>query len=67
MKYVLMLNNDTEVTNYFLDELIKVFINFKDVGLVGSKLLFEDSTLQEAGLFEKWCALELWKKSKCFQ
>ena len=48
-KYVLMLNNDTEVTNYFLDELINVFFNFRHVGLVGSKLLFKDSTLQEAG------------------
>ena len=48
-EYILLLNNDTEVTNNFLDELIEVFTNFKDVGLVGSKLLFADGSLQEAG------------------
>ena len=38
-EYALLLNNDTEVTNGFIDELIAVFNNFENVGLVGSKLL----------------------------
>ena len=37
-EYALLLNND-EVTNGFIDELIAVFNNFENVGLVGSKLL----------------------------
>ena len=48
-EYALLLNNDTEVTNGFIDELIAVFGNFENVGLVGSKLLFADGSLQEAG------------------
>ena len=48
-EYALLLNNDTEVTNGFIDELIAVFNNFENVGLVGSKLLFADGSLQEAG------------------
>ena len=48
-EYALLLNNDTEVTNGFIDEFIAVFGNFENVGLVGSKLLFADGSLQEAG------------------
>lgn len=46
--YILFLNNDTEVTSFWLQELIDSALNF-DAGLVGSKLLNEDGTLQEAG------------------
>ena len=48
-EYALLLNNDTEVTNGFIDELIAVCNNFENVGLVGSILLFADGSLQEAG------------------
>lgn len=47
--YIIMLNNDTEVTSYWLDELIIPFKQDQKVGLTGSKLLNLDGTLQEAG------------------
>jgi GT2 family glycosyltransferase/glycosyltransferase involved in cell wall biosynthesis len=48
-KYVVLLNNDTEVTAGWLDELIAAFHRFPNVGLVGSKLLYPDGLLQDAG------------------
>jgi GT2 family glycosyltransferase len=48
-EYIYILNNDTEVGKYFLEELFFVFENFKNVGAVGSMLLNPDNTLQEAG------------------
>jgi GT2 family glycosyltransferase/glycosyltransferase involved in cell wall biosynthesis len=48
-EYVVLLNNDTEPTARWLDELIHCFENFDRVGLVGSKLLYPDGRLQEAG------------------
>ncbi len=48
-KYIFFLNNDTEPTAYFLDELVFAFENFENVGLAGSKLIYPDGALQEAG------------------
>lgn len=48
-KYVALLNNDTEPTTGWLDELIAAFDRFPNVGLVGSKLLYPDGSLQDAG------------------
>jgi GT2 family glycosyltransferase/glycosyltransferase involved in cell wall biosynthesis len=48
-EYVLFLNSDTLVLPGWLDELVDTFSNFSDVGLVGSKLLYPDGKLQEAG------------------
>lgn len=48
-EYIIFLNNDTEVTSYWLDELISVISSDKQCGLVGSKLLNENGSLQEAG------------------
>ncbi len=48
-RYVLLLNNDVEVSDRWIDELIWPFDNFEDVGLTGSKLLYPDGRLQEAG------------------
>lgn len=48
-KYLVLLNNDTLVLDYWLDELLGPFGRFNNVGLVGSKLLMTDGTLQEAG------------------
>jgi len=46
---LVFLNNDTEVTYRWLDELIFTFRHFDGVGLVGSKLIYPDGVLQEAG------------------
>ena len=47
--YLFFLNNDTMVCENWLEPLLEVFDNFPDAGLVGSKLLFPDGSLQEAG------------------
>ncbi len=47
--YLFFLNNDTVVCEDWLEPLLGVFDRFPEAGLVGSKLLFPDGTLQEAG------------------
>jgi O-antigen biosynthesis protein len=48
-RYIVFLNNDTEPTANWLDELVFVFENFDNVGLAGAKLIYPDGLLQEAG------------------
>jgi GT2 family glycosyltransferase len=48
-KYLFFLNNDTLVRPKWLDELVSTFDNVPNVGIVGSKLFFEDGSLQEVG------------------
>jgi len=47
-KYILLLNNDTNVQPQWLDHLLQT-IAIDGIGLVGPKLLFADGVLQEAG------------------
>jgi len=47
--YYLFLNNDTEVTDEWIDELLAVFEKFDGVGIAGSKLIYPNGDLQEAG------------------
>jgi len=47
--YLFLLNNDTLVCTDWLEPLLAVFQAFPDAGLAGSKLLFPDGSLQEAG------------------
>ena len=48
-KFILFLNNDTTVTSGWLDSLVEIVKKSSKVGIVGSKLLFPDGKLQEAG------------------
>lgn len=48
-KYIYILNNDTELHFNSIDSLINVAENYKNIGAVGSKLLYPDGKLQEAG------------------
>ena len=48
-RYVVLLNNDTIIMPGWLDELISPLVASPDVGMVGSKLINGDGTLQEAG------------------
>jgi GT2 family glycosyltransferase/glycosyltransferase involved in cell wall biosynthesis len=48
-RFLVFLNNDTQVTAAWLDELIGTFRSIEDAGLVGSMLIYPDGRLQEAG------------------
>lgn len=48
-KYILFLNNDTQVQENWLEPLVELIERDKSIGLVGSKLVYPDGRLQEAG------------------
>ncbi len=47
--YLVFLNNDTIVLSGWLTELIRTLENDPEIGLVGSKLIYPEGRLQEAG------------------
>ena len=47
--FIFLLNNDTRVTEGWLDTLVNVFERYEDARIVGSKLVYPDGSLQEAG------------------
>jgi GT2 family glycosyltransferase/glycosyltransferase involved in cell wall biosynthesis len=48
-KYLVFLNNDTLVTDGWLSALMETFAEQPQAGIVGSKLIYPDGRLQEAG------------------
>jgi O-antigen biosynthesis protein len=48
-KYLVFLNNDTQIQEGWLSPLVEILSVESNVGAVGSKLLYPDNTLQEAG------------------
>lgn len=48
-EYLHFLNNDTEVTDGWLSSLVTLLENDKTIGMAGSKLVYPDGRLQEAG------------------
>lgn len=48
-KYIMFLNNDTKVTEGWLSSLVNLIESDETIGMVGSKLVYPDGRLQEAG------------------
>jgi O-antigen biosynthesis protein len=48
-KYLVFLNNDTQIQNQSLTALIATFDHYPDTGIVGAKLVYPNGVLQEAG------------------
>lgn len=48
-QYILFLNNDTEVQKGWLKALFTLMEGSEDIGLAGSRLIYADGSLQEAG------------------
>jgi GT2 family glycosyltransferase len=47
---LIFLNNDTQVTNGWIEKLVNCIKSQKHIGIVGCKLLYPDKTIQHAGV-----------------
>lgn len=48
-EYLVFLNNDTTLTDHWLEALLRPFAQHAGTGIVGARLVFPDGSLQEAG------------------
>ncbi|MCU0666883.1 MAG: glycosyltransferase [Candidatus Omnitrophica bacterium] len=48
-KFIVLLNNDVRVDREWLNQLLATINSKEDIGMVGSKILFEDGRIQSAG------------------
>lgn len=48
-QYIMFLNNDTQVTSGWLSSLVRLLESDPTIGMAGSKLVYPDGRLQEAG------------------
>jgi len=49
-EFLLLLNNDTKVTDNWLIEMLRAVVKDSSIGAVGAKLLYEDGSIQHAGV-----------------
>ena len=48
-RFLLFLNNDTEILRGAVEAMVRTFVEHPDAGLVGARLVYPDGRLQEAG------------------
>lgn len=62
-EYILFLNNDTQVQKNWLGSLVRSISQDDEIGMIGSKLIYPDGKLQEAGSIV-WDDASAWNYGK---